>query len=279
MGLLSSLKNYRVLGNMLIKKIFRNLKHPVALVKKIYKVQKEARRFSAEDEEYWIELKGKYKGQRGFVIGNGPSLIMSDLEAIKDDISIASNKVYLAFPETTWRPDFYTVADPLVWEKIKNIVVELFPQVHIPTYLSKTSAKNIKYWKAVHLTPFSRFSGNLADKAVSGQTVTFENIQLAVHLGLDPIYIIGCDHNYPGEGINVKAGNAIKQGEQQTHFIKNYRKPGESVLPAPIQDMEIAYQSAKDYCDKHGISIYNATRGGQLNIFERALLDEVLASK
>lgn len=262
---------------MILKKIIRNLKNPVMLVKKIYKVKQNARRFSAEDKLYWAELKDKYKGQRGFVIGNGPSLKISDLDVLQSEVTIASNKIFMAFSQTEWRPDFYTVADPLVWEKIKLEVVKLFPQIHIPTYLPKLDDNKIKYWKAAHLTPYTRFSGDLSDKAVSGQTVTFENIQIAVHLGLNPIYIIGCDHNYAGEHENVKAGIPIKQGDKQTHFIKGYRKTGEIVLPAPIQDMEIAYQYARDYCDKNGVKIYNATRGGRLEIFERASLDDVLA--
>jgi hypothetical protein len=38
----------------------------------------------------------------------------------------------------------------------------------------------------------------------------------------------------------------------------------------------LAYARAKEVCDREGIKIYNATRGGKLEIFERADLDKVL---
>jgi len=86
--------------------------------------------------------------------------------------------------------------------------------------------------------------------------------------------LIGCDHNYPGE-VNVKPGVAVMQSEEKTHFIDSYRSPGEVVLPAPIQLMEAAYSEARAYADLMGVEIYNATRGGRLEIFERADLDEI----
>ena len=42
---------------------------------------------------YLSSIKNKFKGQRGFVIGNGPSLRVEDLERIKNEVSIASNKI------------------------------------------------------------------------------------------------------------------------------------------------------------------------------------------
>ena len=39
------------------------------------------------------------------------------------------------------------------------------------------------------------------------------------------------------------------------------------------------YRLLKKYADKHGIKIYNATRGGNLEIFPRVKLEDVLASE
>jgi hypothetical protein len=40
-----------------------------------------------------------------------------------------------------------------------------------------------------------------------------------------------------------------------------------------------AYREAKKYADLHNIKIYNATRGGMLEVFERVDLDKVLLNK
>ena len=58
----------------------------------------------SKSEDYWLKNKNLHKGKRGFIIGNGPSLKINDLDMPKNDISIASNKIYLAFNQTKWRP-------------------------------------------------------------------------------------------------------------------------------------------------------------------------------
>ena len=37
----------------------------------------------------------------------------------------------------------------------------------------------------------------------------------------------------------------------------------------------MAYKKAKEYADKHGIKIYNATRGGALEVFPRVNFDDL----
>ena len=60
------------------------------------------------------ELKDKYKGQRCFVIGNGPSLTAEDLNLLKGEVTFASNRIYKMFEQTDWRPTYYAVFDEWV---------------------------------------------------------------------------------------------------------------------------------------------------------------------
>lgn len=39
--------------------------------------------------------------------------------------------------------------------------------------------------------------------------------------------------------------------------------------------MSLAYKAARKYADAHGIKIYNATRGGKLEVFERVDFDSL----
>ena len=232
------------------------------------------------DRDYWRGLKDRYKGQAGFVIGNGPSLKIEDLTEIKKHgfVSIASNKIYLAFDQTDWRPNIYTIADNLVWEKIKDSVHDDIELVHIASKLDKTGAnKPIRYWNTLdnnYSGKPSFFASDISKGMNTGATITYENLQIAVYTGLNPIYIIGCDHFYEGED-SYENGVMIEQSDKQTHFIKGYRTPGEVVWAATIDKMSKAYATAKNYSDKFGIKIYNATRGGHLEVFERINLDQV----
>lgn len=56
-------------------------------------------------------LQNRHCGGRCFIIGNGPSLTMTDLEQLRDEVTFASNKIYLAFKMTSWRPSYYVLED------------------------------------------------------------------------------------------------------------------------------------------------------------------------
>ena len=59
-------------------------------------------------------LRKEKKNNRAVIVGNGPSLCLKDLEKIKNADFFAFNKIYLAFQDTSWRPDYYLCEDYLV---------------------------------------------------------------------------------------------------------------------------------------------------------------------
>jgi hypothetical protein len=228
-------------------------------------------------------LHDRHRGRRGFVIGNGPSLRIDDLTRIHThgDISIASNKIFLAFDRTPWRPDYFTIVDILVWKKLRTSLHHHVDLVHLPDTFGIGNAQcRVRQWHCLGLAgeiqgPEPQFSDDITRGIYGGCSVTYENLQLAVHLGLNPIYLIGCDHYYHGEEGSCR-DNAIVAGIVSSHFAPDYRTPGEVVNPAPLQSMERAFGQALLYALQHGIQIMNATRGGRLDVFPRTNLDEVL---
>jgi len=230
---------------------------------------------------YWRELHGKYRGRRGFVIGNGPSLRISDLTRLKDEVCIASNKVYLAYPETPWRPTLLTCADRLVWEKIRGEIHQHSDRIHLLSTLKVGPVKA----EVVLIRNRCGFQGHrdgfatdILQGAFGGRTVTYTNLQIAAHLGLNPIYLIGCDHYYRGEAVARKEGEKVVHEGGMNHFVKNYRQPGEIVNSAPIEQMTAAFENAFRVASAAGIEIRNATRGGYLEAFPRVDLDHLLDS-
>lgn len=226
----------------------------------------------------------KHLGRRGFVIGNGPSLQIPDLSRLKNEVTIASNKIYLAFPHTDWRPTYTTVCDNLVWDKIHNTAHEHYTTIYHPSYLD-TSASEVECVAYKNLGNASllgcdyrpvAFSGDLTAGAYAGNTVTYDNLQLAVHLGLNPIYLIGCDHYYQGEQ-GIRPGKPVPS-VATNHFSPEYRMRGERVNPAPIELMTEAYRVAQTYAEQTETEIVNATRGGFLDIFPRTSFDEIFGT-
>ena len=103
-----------------------------------------------------------------------------------------------------------------------------------------------------------------------GHTVTYAMLQLAVYMGFQKIYLLGIDHQYATEYAN---------GKKRQNNVKNY-----SSLLADENDVSgfylidkttLAYRAARKYADAHGIEMYNATRGGKLEEFERVDFDSL----
>jgi hypothetical protein len=246
-----------------------------------------------DDHRFLVGLCDREKGNAGFVIGNGPSLRTSDLATLNElsgVTTIASNGIYLSYSETDWRADYYSIADPLVWRKCQNDFKAYHDVVLTPKYLeSKRDVDCSMYYRHLGVVPTSEeqrgdqsyFSADASAGLFCGGTVTYENLQMAVYLGLDPIYIIGCDHNYSGVGQSATENvskEIIHQGDVNNHFSKDYRAPGEKVLSANVIQMNAAFSEARRFSDASGIRIVNGTRGGRLEAFERADLDDVFDS-
>jgi len=72
------------------------------------------------------KLKNIHKNKRAFIIGNGPSLCISDLDRLKDEVTFACNKIYLAFDQTDWRPTYLFLADTMVAKNNVERIESLF---------------------------------------------------------------------------------------------------------------------------------------------------------
>ena len=133
-----------------------------------------------------------------------------DLDLLKNEHVWASNKINLLFDKISWRPGFYVAVDqrvfPDISQEIEMTTAELpdtkfiFPSL-FREQKSLQSADNIYWYRETNWDqskiPNSTFTTD-ASKWVAGvTTVTIAAMQLAVYLGFNPIYLIGCDTSYP----------------------------------------------------------------------------------
>ena len=62
-------------------------------------------------------LKDTHKGQRAFIIGNGPSLKQTDLTKLKNEFTFGMNRIYLMFPELGFTTSCLVSINDLVIEQ------------------------------------------------------------------------------------------------------------------------------------------------------------------
>ncbi len=232
----------------------------------------------------WTALHEQIAGHDSWlVVGNGPSLRIEDLEALGGIPAIASNKINLLFPHTSWRPRLMTIADPLLLHKLGPDHYETVPEVLLPhthLFMAKTNRK--LSWRHIEDDEgYRRYVDG--DEAVSpingifvGRTITVANLQLAIWAGAKTIYLIGCDHNYNKEKALKGGSGRVAHESGSDHFDPNYRKPGELVNVAPIDLMDRAYANMRIVAEKHGVEIINITRTSALEAYQRGTVESAI---
>lgn len=227
-----------------------------------------------ETKTVFDSYKNKYTGAC-FLVGNGPSLKMADLDAIADlgVPCFGMNRIYKVFDSTKWRPTFLAVQDEtILMDSCKEIERECagFPVFTRSTGYSKHDIKggifyntDTSYSNKKEVPPF--YDGTNCMFA-EGLTIIYSAMQLALYMGFKEVYLIGCDCSY--KKISEVGADDYADKRMATNVALG--------MPPAVDYWFKSYEVAKKYAEEHGAAIYNATRGGMLEVFERKNLDEVL---
>lgn len=226
-------------------------------------------------------LRSQFKDRtRAFVIGNGPSLNQTDLNLLKNEVTFGVNGIFLKFKDTDFRPTFYVVEDHLVaedrGEKINQIrgPIKLFP-IYLGYCLNE--GEDTIFYNHIPRRSYPHgfdFSTDASEHTYAGCTVTFSCLQLAYYMGFKEIYLVGVDCNYEiPKDVEEKEEYSVKILDMKTgdpnHFDPDYFGKGYRWHDPQVDKMRGAYQEAKKVCEANGVTIYNATIGGKLEVFPR----------
>jgi hypothetical protein len=239
-------------------------------------------------------LKNLHRGRRAFVIGNGPSLRVADLDRLKNEVTFASNKIFLAFDQTSWRPTYHFIED----ENVLKGSADLLRGFRHQLFLSRLALQFMERlptaiyysinWKTDHRNP--AFEYHPYGRTFAGFSVLYTCLQFAFFMGIETLYFLGVDQSYTPSGKVVTlapAPEAINGGKgtpvyeaagEVNHFHKDYYKPGELWFDPNLEFQQAGFESAKRVFASHRRSIYNATRGGQLEVFDRRDFDSLFSS-
>lgn len=253
--------------------------------------------FLIKNHHKLLDLKNRYRGNRCFIMGNGPSLKRIDLEKLKNEYVWGMNRCYLLFDKISWRPQFYTAVDDLV---VPDICEELNDMVRQNLNTLFFFSDNFFYTKVIRDKPnivWFRHRGVDAKKGGDGyfsckpskyvrisNTVTLTAMQLAVYMGFNPIILIGCDTKFVLPDNIITHGSVFDSGTGElisgynitstkdndpNHFDPSYFGAKRKWHAPNVSGMINGYKNANIVCKRLGIEVTNATKGGKLEVFTR----------
>lgn len=231
------------------------------------------------------KIKNIHVGEKCVIIGMGPSLQVADLDRFKGICTMACNKIYLAFAETDWRPDYYMVSDVLVAENNVEGIAGIKAQKFFPEWVEHRCSR----FKNINWIPVSKSSKHIPSESVGfakdlcdgiqpgGATVIYDMLQMAYHLGFSEVALVGIDFSFKlseASGEQCEQGEVLVSAGEVNHFVKDYRKPGETWSIPKMDDQKVAFAKAVEVFHADGRSLVNASRNTKLQEIPRVDFNE-----
>lgn len=224
------------------------------------------------------KYKNIHENEKCFIIGTGPSLTLEDINKLHGQYCIGANTLYKLYKQTSWRASYYCIIDPSTYLNIgpeikKYHLTSLFIAGNrireTDPNINKFSLECSSFYRIPYPDHFKAcsFGNDLSKEIYDGASVIYAAVQIAVYMGFHEIYLLGVDCNYD-KGIALHSNSLEYSNDYQYNWTK---QTGLTMIEG--------FKIAKKYADEHHIHIFNATRGGMLEVFPRVDLDDVVESK
>lgn len=253
-------------------------------------------------------LKDIHKGERCFILGNGPSLKKENLELLKNEIIFTVNQISrlpqydLLNPKyhfwvdgNFFKIDMKKPEDRELLEVMSNMgnsdTICFFPLERESFCIEHGLDKklNIHFFATKpRLTFYESFEKDIDyTKYLPGfGTVVQYCICMAIYMGFSEIYLLGCDNT----GIMVTMKSALKENDENDYAYAvsdNEKRRMENLLTRhSIEQYAIdyahtltAYRLLYAYCKKKGIALINCSSNTVIDSIPRMGLYDVITTK
>jgi hypothetical protein len=218
--------------------------------------------------------KDRHRGERCFILGNGPSLSRTNLKPMRNEITFGMNRVYLLFDDLGFQTRYYLAVNTLVIEQCAP-EIEALSMPRFITWRGRRwfpNSSDVIFMDTDYTTP-ETFTGDVSGRVFEGSTVTFVALQLAFHMGFSEVVLVGVDHSFKTQGPpNL---TVIAQGDDEDHFAPNYFGAGFRWQLPDLKASERAYELAQQAYVHAGRRIVDATIGGKLEVFPKVAYDQL----
>ncbi|MGD2133708.1 MAG: FkbM family methyltransferase [Maricaulaceae bacterium] len=220
-------------------------------------------------------LFNRFKGERCYLIANGPSLKKTDLTPLKNEFTIGLNRINLNFENMGFEPTVLCCVNKNVLDQFSGE----FDRSSSIKFLSSSAENALKNtWNTFFMEPLLKvghFEKDLRQQVwCEGWTVTYCGLQAAYFLGFDEVVIVGLDHYFKQSGDPNQA--VVAQGADQNHFHPEYFGKGVTWQYPDLERSEQHYRVALETFQADGRRILDATVGGHCTIFPKIAYDRCL---
>jgi Protein of unknown function DUF115 len=221
-----------------------------------------------ESRRRMAAFKNAHRGERCFILGNGPSLKQTDLAKLKGEFTFGMNRIYLLFEELGFTTTYYLSINDLVIEQCAEELAAL----PIPKFIAWHSNRHFQRLGDDMIFLYTTYTGpkfahDMTRRIWEGATVTNIALQLAYYMGFEQVILIGVDHNFASKGEANKT--VVSAGDDPDHFSAEYFGKGFRWQLPDLDTSEIAYAIAREAYRKAGREVLDATVDGKLTIFPK----------
>jgi peptidoglycan/xylan/chitin deacetylase (PgdA/CDA1 family) len=238
-------------------------------------------------------LHDRHRGERCFILGCGPSISRQDLRPLRDECSIAVSNFFVHPHFKIISPRYYCVAPhhpPISEEAWQEWLKELdgaTPEIAMILGLSDAERNLSGGCFSGRDLFFLHFGGtietmlrdgiDLASPLPAPQSVSIMALTAALAMGFSEIYLLGCDHDWL---IHMYQSRHFYQEDK--HAFTRVDKRNTEWDNSDLEDqcrcyinLWRQYKALRQVAERSGISIFNATDGGMLDVFPRVELQSL----
>jgi hypothetical protein len=228
-----------------------------------------------------------YRGRRAFILGTGPSLQQQDLSKLGGELTFAVNSFWKHPVMAAWQPTFYCLSDPVFFDSDPDRRSQLNDLMNVshrstfffPAVISRQwREQNASSDDATHYVSFAGWIHNrdfewpALHKSIPSSFIVVQlALMVAMYMGCNPIYLLGCDHDFAGDKGRIPH---FHQGPVLDASLAGKQHPLSFVYEYSHSIWK-GYERLLRMANSRGVSIFNATAGGMLDVFDRADYDSL----
>lgn len=239
------------------------------------------------------KFENKYKNQRCFIVGTGPSLKKNNIKSLRDEIVLSTGWFSMHMEFQYLKNVIHCVSDPAMWryrDSVDPLIYQCMRTNKNVNYFMESSFlscnKRHRYFPEDNVYYISFIDGdrkaNIIETDISqpiqiaGTVIQDIMLPVAFYIGCSEIYLIGCDCDLKLDSHPDWSNSHFYSTELVNHIHKQHMLYGcQGIKMSGKDSIENQYIKFKDFFEKHNKKIYNATYGGKLEVYERVDYDSL----